>query len=304
MNNNILSKLEVKKIDVTRLTRQDFSKALVDKYFQVGNTSINRFHLPEINKRDYLLFVLQSKNIKSKENLNFETASAYYKDLARKSTLANALGTNVKNLDFSNYIWDEDLYKYSNLFVAMQYQEDLFRDQGKITYQEPNMTSLDTDTYDKLEDFIYKVIKNRYLMLLEVEPLVGLLNNILEYTNGNSTNATESMNSAMKGMLRHYEKLCSDKSTVEFLKSNNDFTIYGMDSNTRKDYIDSYRKVLRMLTSIRHERLDYCRDFIHQDTDIYEELILSDEDIEVISEDYLDDGDLDDEYYGTTALAE
>lgn len=304
MNNNILSKLEVKKIDVTRLTRQDFSKALVDKYFQVGNTSINRFHLPEINKRDYLLFVLQSKNIKSKENLNFETASAYYKDLARKSTLANALGTNVKNLDFSNYIWDEDLYKYSNLFVAMQYQEDLFRDQGKITYQEPNMTSLDTDTYDKLEDFIYKVIKNRYLMLLEVEPLVGLLNNILEYTNGNSTNATESMNSAMKGMLRHYEKLCSDKSTVEFLKSNNDFTIYGMDSDTRKDYIDSYRKVLRMLTSIRHERLDYCRDFIHQDTDIYEELILSDEDIEVISEDYLDDGDLDDEYYGTTALAE
>lgn len=304
MNNNILSKLEVKKIDVTRLTRQDFSKALVDKYFQVGNTSINRFHLPEINKRDYLLFVLQSKNIKSKENLNFETASAYYKDLARKSTLANALGTNVKNLDFSNYIWDEDLYKYSNLFVAMQYQEDLFRDQGKITYQEPNMTSLDTDTYNKLEDFIYKVIKNRYLILLEVEPLVGLLNNILEYTNGNSTNATESMNSAMKGMLRHYEKLCSDKSTVEFLKSNNDFTIYGMNSNTRKDYIDSYRKVLRMLTSIRHERLDYCRDFIHQDTDIYEELILSDEDIEVISEDYLDDGDLDNEYYGTTALAE
>ena len=136
-------------------------------------------------------------------------------------------------------------------------------------------SQIDLDTKDKLYNLIYLAIKQRLVMLLGLENIVPLV----------SLETFDNVHSAYNSILNAYRtkilKLCKDKEVNEFIKKYNDIEIYAKDENFRFDYVNTYSKILRQLSDIRDEKLEYMRSIIHNDEDILEEEILSNQLVEV-----------------------
>ena len=279
--NNIMNNLktEVKLIDLTRKDFEGNTKVLNKYFVNRQGYSLNRFRIPKENSEFKQQVVDECNKLSSKKD---------YKNLdylilkALKNVIARELGyKSVSTVGLSKN--DEDYQYYSWLYQEINTEDDFRATDMKPHYNtmhealssEVYSSQIDLNTKDKLYNLIYLAIKQRLVMLLGLENIVSLV----------SLETFDNVHSAYNSILNVYRtkilKLCKDKEVNEFIKKYNDIEIYAKDENFRFDYVNTYSKILRQLTDIRDEKLEYMRSIIHNDEDILEEEILSNQLVEV-----------------------
>jgi hypothetical protein len=233
-----------------------------------------------ITKKDYEEIVKTFKSVKNPENLVFETASKYYKDKALVKMLSKDFGMEIS---LEGRCTEESDFRYSSFIAQEVYDEDLFRE-NELELPEPTKVALDYEVYEELYKVIFKAIKKRYVMILELSGIVPLLNNIREYM-CNTGNPTKNMLDSMYALKARIEKTLTNSEVQEWLALGiNDIQVYAQDESTRQDYIRTYQGVLRMLSGIKPgESLEYMRDIVHNDSDVFEDEIIANEGFDIES---------------------
>lgn len=140
--------------------------------------------------------------------------------------------------------------------------------------QDPRKGFLDIDLFTNLYNFCIKAIKSRLVMILDLEKVISSLVNIEEYTYGFKENPTVTQAESLKAFYRDIKAKLSDKKVKEFIKVNNDYTVFGCDDATRCDYITTYQKVIRLLTNTCGESLEFYKDVINNVKDELQSIIL------------------------------
>ena len=315
----ILKNLSKTKTDITKLTREDFSSPeLRAKYFRAYNRSLDRLHLPAMTKEVYEPIANEEFNNPKmdKANLKFETASSYYIRKAQLFELACDLGVNPKSLDSSNYIWNEDYYIHSNFLINIDIAEDLFRESGDdwrdakadVVYirQEPRSSAVDKNTWDTLYKFCVGAIASRKAMLLsKVSQCLSFLMNVVEYTNGFAENATRAQSATLNSYLEFFAEMTKNEEALAFINSTNDIEMFAMYECTAKDYVETYRSMLRQLIRGTGEDLGYFKDYLTAarpdiDDPFIDKLIA----VDIDPEDFLSGGHLENEDGETEELFE
>jgi hypothetical protein len=250
-------------IKISALTREDFADRpeILAKYFRHDNRPLDRFHIPDISPTRYEELVGDPKKLKNIKNAKLETATKYYIDKIKLASVAKDLNCTVKQLDLTDYIWDERFYVRTNFIENIEVVDEWFRDNSEddrysgtayksYISEDPRTAILDEELFDNLYSFCVSAIRQRKVMLLgKVDKCLGALRNVMEYTNGFVENPTKQMMATLKNYKEYFEELLTDKDMKEFLRDNNDITVYGNDEHTRSDYIDTYRAVVKGLVS-------------------------------------------------------
>ena len=295
-----------KKIDITKLTREDFdTPELKAKYFRANNRSLDRLHLPEMTAEVYNPIAQEEFNNPKmdKANLHFETASEYYIKKARLFVLACDLGVKLSALDSSNYIWNEDYYIHSHFLINIDIAEELYREEGTDEREasaytvyidrEPKNCSADTALWDTLYRLCFKAIVSRKAMLLgTIDKCLSFLQSVLDYSNGFSENITGIQRATLEKYCAYYTTLLTDESFKEFSTVNNDVSFFADNEATHKDYVETYRSLLRSLVRCSGEELENLRDIVSMIEDPYIDEILA-KDLD--PEDFLSGGYLENE---------
>ena len=271
------------KIKISALKREDFADRpeILEKYFRNENVKLDRFHIPEIDAKQYEALISDVKGLKNKANLKLETATQYYVRKMRLVPVAKDLNCSIKQLDLTDYIWDERYYLRYNLIDNMRVVDDWYRDNSEDTrytdtafdvyiHKDPRTAVLDEELFNNLYGFCISTIRQRKVMLLgKVDRCLGALRNIVEYTNGFTENPTKQMMATLKGYKTYFEEMLKDEAMREFLKSNNDITVYGADETTHSDYVETYRAVIRSLVSGSDEDISTFSDILEGIEDPY-----------------------------------
>lgn len=255
-----LSKLELgtsKKnsmLPVSELNRKDYldNPEILNKYFRVNNHDIDTCYVSEEISIDEVRADFHNKKLYKDGNMLKSKTAEYY--------TGNKFYLNLDADDDSFRNGDDDSRKLSGYDVYVA--------------QEVRSSTIDKDLFEELYRFCIKTIKRRLVMLLDTEKIINELINIINYTDGFSNNCTAIQSSALVNSKKNLLKKISDKSVKEFIKSNNDYTVFGTDELTRNDYIETYQRVLRKLTDIRDCNLDFIRDIISNKEDSLENEIL------------------------------
>jgi hypothetical protein len=269
-------------IKITDLKPEDFKDRpeILEKYFRHNNVRLDRFHIPELNNKQYAALAADDMP-KNRANLKLETATQYYVRKMRLTAVAKDLNCTVKQLDLTDYIWDERYYIRYNLIDNMRVVDDWYRDDGKddrystTSYDayirnDPRVAVVNTDLFDELYSFCISAVRQRKVMLLgKVDRCLSTLRNIIEYTYGFTENPTKQMMATLKGYKTYFEELLKDKEMHEFLTNNNDITVYGMDTSTHSDYVETYRAVIRSLVSGSDEDISTFSDILTGISDPY-----------------------------------
>ena len=298
-----------KKYHIASLTPKDFEDRpeIRNKFFWNKVRSLDRFHIPELNKKEYEEI---AKNFKRTAKFNescltFETASPYYIRKARLEAVAKDLGCSPYDIDTTDYIWDERYYLRYSFVDNIRYVDEMYRDEddddrtasaNKVYIeQDPRRACIDEELWNELYYFCTKAIATRKAMLLsKVEKCLGFLISVMEYTNGFTENATAFQIATLQGFKKFFDELFKDAEFVEFLKDNNDLTIFANDDRTHKDYVDTYRALCKLLIRGKDEDLVFFKDMLNTTTDPYlDEILEVMEDIEVRS--IYDDADSEDD---------
>ena len=295
-----------KKIDITKLTREDFdTPELRGKYFRANNRSLDRLHLPEMTAEVYNPIAEEEFNNPKmdKANLKFETASEYYIKKARLFVLACDLGVKPNVLDSSSYIWNEDYYIHSNFLINVDIAEELYREEGEdereasaytvYIKQDPKGCAADTTLWNTLYRLCFKAITSRKAMLLgNIDKCLNTLQSIVEYTNGFSENVSSVQRATLEKYCAYYTTMLTNEEFKAFSSSNNDISVFADCEANRKDYIETYRSMLRSLVRCSGEELENLRDIMSTVEDPYIEYILA-KDLD--PEDFLSGGYLENE---------
>lgn len=287
-----LQVLEIKrktaKRDICTIQRHEFSTPeLRTKYFRANNRDLDRLHLPEMTAEVYEPIANEefANPRMDKANLKFETASKYYIRKAQLYVLAYDLGVSPKTLDSSNYIWNEDYYIHSNFYINMHIADELYRENGDderdataytvYIKQDPRSSSTDVTLWNSLYKMCFKAITHRKAMLMHKIPqCLSFLVNVLEYTNGFTENATGVQSATLKSYAQFFLDLLNDKAAAEFIKGTNDIEVFASYEATAKDYIETYRSMLRRMTGCSGVDLENLRDVLSTIEDPYIDLIL------------------------------
>ena len=273
-----------KKYHIASLKPEDFagSPEIRNKYFWNKVRSLDRFHIPELSKEEYEAIAKDFKRTAKFDEkcLKFETASDYYIRKARIEAVAKDLGCRAKDLDLTDYIWDERYYLRYSFLENVNYVDEMYRDEGDdkrdasanevYIAQDPKTANLDEQMWDELFSFCCKAIKARKAMLLsKVDKCLGFLISVLEYTNGFSENATQFQVKTMEGFVKFFENLLSNEEFMEFLKHNNDITVFGDDTMTHSDYVETYRSLCKLLIRGTDEDMAWFESTLTQIEDPY-----------------------------------
>lgn len=251
------------KIKISALKPEDYATRpeILEKYFKHNNVKLDRFHIPELTPERYAELVGDPKKLKNKDNANLDTASDYYIRKMRLTAVAKDLNCNIHQLDTTDYIWDERYYLTYNLIDNMRIVDDWYRDHSEderytgnayraYIYEDPRTATMDMELYTELYEFCISAIRQRKAMLLgKVDKCLSMLRNISEYTYGFTQNPTKQMMASLKSYKTYFEELLSDEAMVEFLKTNNDITVYANSELTRSDYVDTYKALIKGLVS-------------------------------------------------------
>lgn len=205
-------------------------------------------------------------------------------------------------LSFKGYSENPRFFAYSTWYNQIEYEEeDWFRE--KSTEQENDekeyerrhtiIEGLDFEAVETLEKVFYKALKERLIILLNLESVPFIINNAYDcFFNGVTCSQSNSM---MRAKIAEISKILLDKEANDWIKAgNNDITLFAMDPANRFNYIETYQKVLRALTDIRDEKLDEVLALIDNEADPLQKAILANH----IVEDEIfeaDDGDEDDD---------
>lgn len=277
-------------IKIAALTREEFADRpeILNKYFRYNNIPLDRFHIPDISPTRYEELVGDPKKLKNIKNAKLETASQYYIDKMRLASVAKDLNCTVKQLDLTDYIWDDRYYVRYNFIENIAVVDDWYRDNSEdakytttaydaYIYEDPRVATLDEELFDNLYSFCISAIKQRKAMLLgKVDKCLSMLKNVIEYTHGFIENPTRQMITTLKNYQTYFEELLNDKAMKEFLKTNNDITVYASDERTRNDYIASYKAMLRGIISGTDADLKEIVDLLGNIEDPYIDAILED----------------------------
>ncbi len=255
-----LSKLELgtsrknSMLPVSELNRKDYldNPEILNKYFRVNNHDIDTCYVSEEISIDEVRADFHNKKLYKDGNMLKSKTAEYY--------TGNKFYLNLDADDDSFRNGDDDSRKLSGYDVYVA--------------QEVRSSTVDKDLFEELYRFCIKTIKRRLVMLLDTEKVINELINIINYTDGFSNNCTAIQSSALVNSKKNLLKKISNRSVKDFIKSNNDYTVFGTDELTRNDYIETYQRVLRKLTDIRDSNLDFIRDIISNKEDSLENEIL------------------------------
>ena len=179
-------------------------------------------------------------------------------------------------ISLAGYKYVPEHYMFSTCLQQLEYEETAFKeneDEQDPKYENLGLEMLDFGAVEALYKVLLKAIKNRYVMIFNLESIPGLVNNALEcqYLGVNCT----ASNLAMNAKLAEIRKLLEDKDIKAWLETG------ASDMNfDKEDYISTYQRVLRQLTGIRDTSLEYCKDILHNEYDLFEDEILANELIE------------------------
>lgn len=277
------------KIKISALTREDFANRpeIISKYFRFNNRALDRFHIPELSDAEHEAIL---KNIKFTEktikNKTKATASDYYIRKARLMAVAKDLNCNFQQLDTTDYIWDDRYYVTYNFINNIQIVDEWYRDNNEddrysvtdsevYIKEDPRTAVIDTNLWDELYGFCISTIRQRKAMLFgKVDKCLGCLRNVLEYTNGFVENPTRQMVASLKGYQTYFEEMLTDEDFKEFLRTENDITVYGDSELTHSDYVQSYKALVKGLVSGTDSDLKSLVDILNGMSDPYIDEIL------------------------------
>ena len=254
--NNISSP---KKYKLAELTREDFTgnTKILLKYFRHDNRNLDRFHIPQINAKDYEKVMKIIKTPKTSEkSLKYENATPYFIRKVQKELIAEDLGCKAWQIDTTDYIWDERYYKYRTFNEAITNVDEEYRDKKEerptswenTVKNEPRTAVMDMELYEELYDFCIKAIQMRKAMLLmKVESCLSFLRNVLDYTYGFTQNPTQAQMNTLRSYKNFFESYLTEE-VVTWLKDNDDVKTFADDPKTRSDYINAYRGMFKSLS--------------------------------------------------------
>lgn len=261
-------------IKISALKPEDFEDRpeILNKYFRHNNRPLDRFHIPDISASRYEELIGDPKKLKNVKNAKMETASQYYIDKIKLASVAKDLNCSVKQLDLTDYIWDERYYVVYNFVQNMYIVDDWYRDHGedrRMSSKEayiscdPRTAVMDMELYDELYSFCITAIRQRKAMLFgKVDKCLGMLRNIAEYTYGFAENPTRQQMATLRKYRDYFTELLEDKAMLEFLKSNNDITVYANDERTHSDYVDTYKALIKGVVSGTDEDIRQMSDLL------------------------------------------
>lgn len=273
------------KIKVAALTPAQYADRpdILKKYFRNNGKHLDRCHIPQITPEAYNE-VVGAMTAVPQANMNYNTATDYYKQKIRKQIMAKDFGVKPNQIDTTDYFWGEQYYTCSDFWVNQERVENAYRETGAdarnesmndvYIKQDPRTACMDHDLYNSLFSLVIKAVRTRKVMLLQrIEPLCGVLNNICEYTNGFTENPTRSMMSTLSNYVRFFQNYLKNPEVQEFLKNNNDITIYGNES-FRTDYVETYCKILQSIFRCTELELSELEDIMGDIEDPYGNEIL------------------------------
>lgn len=294
-------------LDVTYIRPNMCTVTQKNKFFMFENKTLTKFFY-ELNEEDYTKYINYLKSNKRKikeENLVFATASTYFKNKARLAivkmyfNIPNSLNNLPVEVDFRN-MWNKSIAKYGDETQYTAYQEDEYRENDSLNEMRAKNAyelyitecsrsqALDKDLkmiIDELYKTVIKATQKRLIMCLDLESVLNNINNIVEYSA--EGNITEFQYNSLKYSYQGLVSKLLNPDMQEFIKEHNDIDMFAECEDTKIDYISTYQRVLRKLTAIYSDSLEYMRDVIHNDTDMLEDIILAN-DTELIYEDYRD----------------
>ena len=288
-----LEKLAVKneKINIAGLKREDFATPeLRAKYFRHNNKWLDRMHMPEPSPEQYADMASQlfSKQNNSATVFSIYTASDHYMKKVKIAILAKDLGVSVKQLYTYDYMWNEDYYIHSNFLVNMDIAEDLFRER-EVDYRELTAWnvyidrdavkhSVPEDLWNSLYNFCYTAITIRKAMILhKVQQCLSFLMSMLESTEGFSINTTSAQIATLQSYMSFFTELLKDSNYKEFLLAHTDVDVFANCESTAKDYVETYRTMLRQLIRGTGSDLEFFRQDMSKVEDPCLDLILAED---------------------------
>lgn len=279
------------KLKIAALTRKDCEAVpALAKYFVVNYKELDRFHIPEITAEQYEELAKEFKKTArfDERNLKFATASDYYIRKARVMAVAKDLGVSPSFIDTTDYIWDERMYTEYSFWHNVDVVDDAWREEGEdLRYanswkvyigMDAKSAMLDTDLYDTLYKLCFASIIHRKAMLLcKIDKCLSFLQSVVEYTYGFKENITASQKYTLEGYLTFFTDLLNDEDFSKFISKNNDVTVFADNESTHRDYIETYRSMIRSLVRCSGEELEFFRTEMSIAEDPYIEEILAKE---------------------------
>ena len=192
-----------------------------------------------------------------------------------------------KKVSLAGFKYNPEHYKFANEDIQNEYEEDLFRykdEEEEKSIIEP----IDFDAVETLYSVLFKAIKARLVMILNLEDIPSILNNAYDcYHKGVTCSVS---NNAMHSKIKEIRTLLENTEMIEWLKSQPTDLMFD-----KNDYIITYQKVLRQLTSIKNETLECCRDLLDNPEDLFIDDIIKNESLDI--EQLFNNLDEDDEDY-------
>lgn len=301
----LLSKIEInsKKEDEEKLVFTELGRDM----FKDNPVILNKYFRNEYGAACYFANLLAFKNVKDTMSLR-ELKKVLKADFGRDVSL-------------KGYKYNPEHYRFSCCALQLEYEEDLFKcktteeEQDEIDAERKSrIEPLDFDAVETLTEVLWKAIRQRYIMILNLESVPGLINNALDcYSKGVSCGPA---NAAMNAKIAEIRRLLEDNEVIAWLKTGasdmsnllindkqmvEEYTISGykteiidnkvvnipmhepeakkvirdIQNDLSQDYIETYQKVLRQLTDIRADNFEEFRDVIHNEYDLWEDQIIA-----------------------------
>lgn len=283
-----MTQLKIKIAELTPEHCKDMPK--LAKYFFVNNKHLDRFHIPEVTAEEYEQIAKTFKTTSrfNKQNLKYASATPYYIRKARVEKLAKELGISPRLIDTRDYIWDERYYTEYSFMRNVDLVDEAWRNKDEdprefSSYQvyvamDGQGASVDMKLFDALYELCYKAVIHRKAMLYcKIDKCIGFLQSVIAYTNGFADNITNAHRSTLQSYYNFFKELLENEEARTYFASTNDVEVFDNNEDTRKDYIESYRTMLKGLTKCRNEDLEMYRTDMSLVEDPYLDEILSDE---------------------------
>lgn len=294
------------KIKLAELTFKQCKGTPLAKYFNVDGRTLDRFHIPEVTAEQYkeLAKEFNQGSRFDKKNLDYNTATSYYIRKARVNALAKELGVSPSLIDTTDYIWDERYYTEYNFWYNVDVVDEAWREENEdLRYassykvyvgMEAKNSTLDTMLWDALYKLCYQAIISRKAMLLcKIDKCLSFLFSVIEYSNGFRENIASFQRATLESYIEFFNNLLRTEETLAFINSTNDVEVFAKHEATHKDYIETYRAMLRNLVRCKGDELEFFRKDLSFIEDPYiEEILAKDLDAEdVLSGSYLENED-------------
>lgn len=275
----------------------DIVIAMYDKAFDIPNTAsgtkLTIEFAKQLNKQVINIFKNNKPTLTNREPIVGSQEVKVMKKVKSVKSLSNKLDNTRQKTVFE--IQAEEEQKSEDYLLKLDELQRTADAHSLYIKQDPRKGVLERALYEMLMDFCMLLIKRRLIMFLEAEGTISELLNIEKYTYGFNENPTEGQVEQLKAAVYEFKRLLTPE-VKEFIKTNNDITIYASNPLTRGDYISTYQRVLRMLFSVTSEPLDDFKDIINNEQDNIQEIILANE-YEPLQVSYSENEEIEDEEY-------